>query len=123
MAITLRILRPKTAGPPPEPFMLARSLEATVREAWERSLPSWSATTALHTARSRKAVRDATPQLRALARALRETRDIDPDALRQCLALVEDGFRSPLYAGSAEALRRECGRLRFRLLEPVRQAS
>ena len=101
--------------------MLARSLEATVTEAWERTLPAWSATTALHDARSRKAVRGATTELRSLALALRESDGADPEALRLCLALIQDGFDSPLYAGNADALQRESGRLRYRLI--ARRAS
>jgi hypothetical protein len=101
--------------------MLARSLEATVTEAWERSLPAWSATTALHDARSRRAVRDASAELRSLALALREADGSDAEALRLCLALIQDGFDSPLYAGNADVLRRESGRLRYRLI--ARRAS
>jgi hypothetical protein len=119
MVISLRSIR--AARQLPDPLMLARSLEATVTEAWERNQPAWSATTALHDARSRGAVRAATSELRSLALALRDAQATDPEALRLCLALIEDGFDSPLYAGNADALRRESGRLRFRLI--ARRAS
>jgi hypothetical protein len=99
-----------------EPLVLARGLDETVADAWERPYPAWSATTVLHDARSRSAVRAATPELRSLAQTLRETGGADPEALRLCRVLLADGFSSPLYAGSADALRREAGRLRFRLL-------
>jgi hypothetical protein len=61
-------------------------------------------------------VRSATPELHSLAEALRETADADRDALLACRRLLCDGFSSPLYAGRAEDLRREAGRLRFRVL-------
>ena len=48
--------------------------------------------------------------------ALRETDDADTDALLACRRLLCDGFSSPLYAGRADDLRREAGRLRFRVL-------
>ncbi|HEY3615102.1 MAG TPA: hypothetical protein VGK92_15435 [Gaiellales bacterium] len=85
-------------------------------EAWQRPRPAWSATTALVDPRSRRAVRDATPELASLARALRQSDSADPEALRLCRSLVADGFESPLYGSDAEALRREAGRLRFRVL-------
>ena len=100
----------------PEPVALARCLDGAIAEAWDRSHGAWSATTALHDARSRDAVRAATPELRALAQTLRESQEADADALRLCRGLLTDGFSSPLYADDAERLRREAGRLRFRLL-------
>jgi hypothetical protein len=100
----------------PEPAELARCLDGAIAEAWERSFPAWSATTPLHDVRSRTAVRAVTPELRSLAHALRETGGTDPETLRLCRGLLTDGFGSPLYSGDAEGLRREAGRLRFRLL-------
>jgi hypothetical protein len=100
----------------PERVELARCLDGAIAEAWDRSHGSWSATTALHHARTRKAVRAATPELRALADALRESGEPDEVSLRLCRGLLTDGFESPLYADDAEVLRREAGRLRFRLL-------
>ncbi len=85
-------------------------------EAWQRRQVAWSATTALHDPRSRRCVRDATPELAALAEALREHDGSDREALELCRGLLADGFASPLYGGDADALRREAGRLRFRLL-------
>ena len=105
-----------TARQAPEPVVLARWLDGAIAEAWHRSHGSWSATTALHDARARDAVRAATPELRSLVQTLREAGEADPEALRLCRGLVIDGFASPLYADDAEALRREAGRLRFRLL-------
>jgi hypothetical protein len=96
--------------------LLARSLEQIVAEAWRRTHTAWSATTPLHDARSRRCVRDATPELSSLVRALREHAGSDAEALRQCRELIGDGFASPLYGGDADALRREAGRLRFLLL-------
>jgi hypothetical protein len=100
----------------PQPVALARCLDGAIAEAWDRSHGAWSATTALHDVRSRSAVRSATPELRSLSQALRETRAGDPEILQLCRGLLTDGFSSPLYADDAEALRREAGRLRFRLL-------
>jgi hypothetical protein len=110
------LLNRHPARRPTEPVLLARSLEQTVDEAWRRSYSAWSATTPLHDARARRCVRDATPELSSLARALREHAGSDPEALQLCRGLIGDGFASPLYGGNAEALRREAGRLRFRLL-------
>jgi hypothetical protein len=100
----------------PDLLAIARSLDETIAEAWERPHPAWCATTPLHDARARRAVRDATPQLRSLAQALCETDGVEPDTLRMCRSLVSDGFGSPLYGSSAEVLRSEAGRLRFLLL-------
>ena len=105
-----------TARHAPEPVTLARCLDGAITEAWERSFPAWSATTPLHDVRSRTAVRAVTPELRSLAHALREAGGADLETLRLCHGLLTDGFASPLYAGDAEALRREAGRLRFRVL-------
>ena len=104
----------------PETLVLARCLDGAIAEAWERSHGAWSATTALHDARSRDAVRAATPELRSLAQTLRESGARDGRALELCRGLLTDGFSSPLYADDAESLRREAGRLRFRLLTDVR---
>lgn len=95
---------------------LAQSLEETVAEAWNRRRTAWSATTALSDARSRQSVRAATPELSSLAQALRDSAATDPEAVRLCRDLIGDGFASPLYGGDADALRREAGRLRFRVL-------
>ncbi len=100
----------------PEPVVLARCLDGAIAEAWDRSHGAWSATTALHDVRTRDAVRAATPELRALAQTLRASGEADAESLRLCRGLLTDGFNSPLYADDAEVLRREAGRLRFRLL-------
>jgi hypothetical protein len=100
----------------PEPAVLARSLDGAIAEAWERRSPAWSATTALCDSQSRESVRAATPELSSLATALREVDDPDTGTLEQCRKLLSDGFESPLYSGDAEELRREAGRLRFRVL-------
>jgi hypothetical protein len=47
---------------------------------------------------------------------LRESEKADAESLRLCRGLLTDGFSSPLYSDDAEVLRREAGRLRFRLL-------
>ena len=99
-----------------EPAELARCLDGAIEEAWERAYPAWSATTPLHDVRARLAVRVVTPELRSLAHALREAGSADPETLELCRGLLTDGFGSPLYAGDSDALRREAGRLRFRLL-------
>jgi hypothetical protein len=99
-----------------EPAELARCLDAAIAEAWERAFPAWSAPPPQHGVRSRVAVRAVTPELRSLALALREAGGTDPETLRLCRGLRTDGFGSPLYGGDAEALRREAGRLRVRLL-------
>jgi hypothetical protein len=100
----------------PEPLQLADSIERAIGEAWHRRHAAWSATTPFCDAHVRDAVRTATPELSSLATALRTTDDTDADTLRLCRNLLCDGFSSPLYAGCAEDLRREAGRLRFRLL-------
>jgi hypothetical protein len=110
----LRIRRPVRPGL--ESNLLARSLEGIVGEAWQRHHAAWSATTALCDERARRAVRSATAELSSLAQALRETDDADREALLACRRLICDGFDSPLYAGRADDLRREAGRLRFRVL-------
>jgi hypothetical protein len=81
---------------PPQPAALARSLDGAIAEAWDRSHGAWSATTALHDVRSRVAVRAATPELRSLSQALRETRVADLEVLQLCRGLLTDGFSSPL---------------------------
>ena len=98
------------------PGVLARSLDETVAEAWNRGRTAWSATTALSDARSRESVRAASDELSSLAQALRDSAAADPEAVRLCADLLGDGFGSPLYGGDADALRREAGRLRFRVL-------
>jgi len=98
------------------PGVLARSLDETVAEAWNRGRTAWSATTALSDARSRESVRAASDELSSLAQALRDSATADPEAVRLCADLLGDGFGSPLYGGDADALRREAGRLRFRVL-------
>jgi hypothetical protein len=105
-----------SARPAHESLLLARSLDSAISEAWKRPYPAWSATTALCDEHARSAVRSATPELSSLAEALRETDDADADALLACRRLLCDGFSSPLYAGRADDLRREAGRLRFRVL-------
>jgi hypothetical protein len=95
---------------------LARSLDETVAEAWERPHAAWTATTALNDVRTRTCVRASTSELAALAGALRAVGDPDPAALGECRRLICDGFRSPLYGGDADALRREAGRLRYLVL-------
>ena len=110
-------LRSRRFGRIAPQLLLARSLEQTVAEAWSRPHASWSATTALSDPRSRHGVRAATAELSSLARALREATAADAETLRLCRGLISDGFSSPLYRGDAEALRREAGRLRFRVLE------
>jgi hypothetical protein len=112
--VSLRTRR--AAHPARESDLLARSLESVIGEAWERHHAAWSATTALCDERARSAVRSATPELSSLAEALRETDDAHEDALLACRRLICDGFSSPLYAGRADDLRREAGRLRFRVL-------
>jgi hypothetical protein len=111
-------LRRRRAASPhsPEPLQLARSIDSVVVEAWERRHAAWSATTALCDEHSRSAVRGATSELGALVEALRQAGDPDAEALSLCRRLVCDGFSSPLYSGRAEDLRREAGRLRFRVL-------
>lgn len=99
-----------------ESLQLARSLDSAIVEAWERPHSAWSATTALCDGHSRCAVRDATAELSSLAEALRDADHANADALRLCRSLICDGFASPLYRGNAEDLRREAGRLRFRVL-------
>jgi hypothetical protein len=99
-----------------EAELLARSLTGAIKEAWERDHVAWSATTALGDERARSAVRTATPELSSLVEALRETADADEGALLACRRLLCDGFSSPLYSGRSEDLRREAGRLRFRVL-------
>jgi hypothetical protein len=99
-----------------EADLLARSLTGAIKEAWERHGVAWSATTALCDERARCAVRTATPELSSLVEALREADDPDEGALLACRQLVCDGFSSPLYSGRSEDLRREAGRLRFRVL-------
>jgi hypothetical protein len=106
----------RAARPARESKLLARSLDGAISEAWERHHSAWSATTALCDERARSAVRSATPELNSLAEALREADDADEGALLACRSLLCDGFSSPLYAGRAEDLRREAGRLRFRVL-------
>ena len=61
-------------------------------------------------------MRAATDELSSLAQALRDSTAADPEAVRLCADLLGDGFTSPLYGGDADALRREAGRLRFRVL-------
>jgi hypothetical protein len=61
-------------------------------------------------------VRAATPELSSLVEALRAADDADAEALRLCRNLISDGFSSPLYSGTADDLRREACRLRFRVL-------
>jgi hypothetical protein len=100
----------------PESLRLARSIDGAIVEAWERPHPAWSATTALCDVHSRSAVRGATAELSSLVEALRETGDAGADALQMCRNLICDGFSSPLYAGRADDLRREAGRLRFCVL-------
>jgi hypothetical protein len=100
----------------PESLQLARSLDSAIVEAWHRQHVPWSATTPLCDARARKAVRGATAELSSLAAALREADHPDRDSLRLCRDLLCDGFSSPLYSGRADDLRREAGRLRFRVL-------
>jgi hypothetical protein len=102
--------------PTREADLLARSLTGAITEAWERHHVAWSATTALGDERVRSAVRTATPELSSLVEALREADDPDEGALLACRRLVCDGFSSPLYSGRSEDLRREAGRLRFRVL-------
>ena len=66
--------------------------------------------------RSRRAVRPARESdllARSLAEALRETAEAGEVALLACRRLLCDGFCSPLYAGRADDLRRELGRVRF----------
>lgn len=106
----------RAARQAPESLKLARSIDRAVVEAWERPHPAWSATTALCDEQSRSAVRGATAELGSLAEALRETGAADDESLRLCRRLVCDGFSSPLYAGRVDDLRREAGRLRFRVL-------
>jgi hypothetical protein len=106
----------RAARQAPESFQLARSLDSVIVEAWERPHAAWSATTALCDEHSRCAVRGATAELSSLADALRQVDRADADALRLCRRLLCDGFSSPLYGGSADDLRREAGRLRFRVL-------
>ncbi len=110
-------LRNRTLARRPSQLALARSLEQAVAAAWSPPRAPWSPTTALSDPRSRRGVRAATAELSSLAQALRETRAADPEALRQCRGLISDGFASPLYRGDADALRREAGRLRFRVLQ------
>jgi hypothetical protein len=112
VSIRIRIAASQTL----EPLALARCLDGVIAEAWERSYASWSATTPMHDVRSRRAVRAVTPELRSLVQTLRDTCETDTQTLRLCRGLLTDGFASPLYAGDAETLRREAGRLRFRLL-------
>jgi hypothetical protein len=100
----------------PQPIDLALSLERTVAEAWRRPRPAWSAVPVLTDPRTRRSVRAATPELTALAGALRASAGTDAESLRLCLSLIADGFDSPLYGADADALRREAGRLRFRVL-------
>jgi hypothetical protein len=100
----------------PDPRLLARSLDDIVAEAWSRRREAWTATTALSDARSRSGIRAATRELSLLAQALRDTSETDPEALRLCRGLLCDGFTSPLYGGDDDALRREAGRLRYRVL-------
>ena len=114
MLDSLRSRRP--ARPVQESLLLARSLDSAISEAWERPHAAWSATTALCDEHSRSAVRSATPALSALAEALREADDADAETLLACRRLLCDGFSSPLYAGRADDLWREAGRLRFRVL-------
>jgi hypothetical protein len=109
-------IRTRTFARRPTPPALARSLEQAIAEAWQRPRVPWSATTALSDPRSRSGIRAATAELASLAAALREAEAPDPEALRQCRGLLSDGFASPLYRGDPDALRREAGRLRFRLL-------
>jgi hypothetical protein len=116
MYVFASLRRLRAPRPHAEPDLLARSLDGTINEAWRRHHAAWSATTALCDERTRSAVRSATPELHSLAEALRETADADQDALLACRRLLCDGFSSPLYAGRAEDLRREAGRLRFRVL-------
>jgi hypothetical protein len=116
MYVIVSLRTGKTAREAPEPAVLARCLEGTIAEAWTRSHGAWSATTPLHDARSRDTVRAATPELRSLAQTLRETGHPDPQALWLCHGLLTDGFSSALYSADADVLRREAGRLRFRLL-------
>ena len=106
----------RVVRPAHESLLLARSLDSAISEAWQRPHAAWSATTALCDEHSRSAVRSATPELSSLAEALRETEDVDADALLACRSLLCDGFSSPLYGGRADDLRREAGRLRFRVL-------
>lgn len=114
MLASIRLRR--AARPVRESDRLARSLDSAISEAWERHHAAWSATTALCDERAREAVRGATPELSWLAEALRDTDDADAESLLACRHLLCDGFSSPLYAGRAEDLRREAGRLRFRVL-------
>ncbi len=106
----------RSRRPTHEADLLARSLTGAIKEAWERHRVAWSATTALGDEQVRSAVRTATPELSSLVEALREADDPDEGALLACRQLVCDGFSSPLYSGSSEDLRREAGRLRFRVL-------
>jgi hypothetical protein len=99
-----------------QPAVLARSLDDAIAEAWHRKAPAWSATTAFCDPHARETVRAATPELSSLAAALREADDPDTGTLDACRKLLSDGFTSPLYTGDAEELRREAGRLRFRVL-------
>lgn len=99
-----------------QPAVLARSLDGAIAEAWARTSPAWSATTAFCDSHARETVRAATPELSSLAAALREADDPDAGTLELCRKLLSDGFASPLYTGDAEELRREAGRLRFRVL-------
>ena len=92
------------------------SLDERITEAWQRPHAAWSATTALCDVHARETERAATPELSSLAEALREADDADAEDLRLCKRLLTDGFFSPLYAGTADDLRREARRLRFRLL-------
>jgi hypothetical protein len=100
----------------PEAMMLARSLDETVREAWDRRHSAWTATTALSDARARRCVRASSAELTALAGDLREAGELAPETLRECRALIVDGFASPLYGTDADDLRRAAGRLRFLVL-------
>jgi hypothetical protein len=110
------LLTRRTARPARESDLLARSLDGVISEAWDRHYPAWTATTPLCDEHARSAVRRATPELNSLAAALRETDDADEVALLACRRLLCDGFASPLYSGRADDLRREAGRLRFRVL-------
>ena len=100
----------------PQALALARSLDETIAEAQRRRHVAWTATTALSDVRARRCVRASSAELAALARGLREAREITPQTLRQCRELLADGFASPLYGSDAEALRREAGRLRYLVL-------
>jgi hypothetical protein len=116
MYVLVSLRTRRAAQPGRESDLLARSLESVIGEAWERHHAAWSATTALCDESARSAVRSATPELSSLADALRESDDAHEDALLACRRLICDGFSSPLYAGRADDLRREAGRLRFRVL-------